>query len=368
MNLLTCDAAAGECIGTISKHVGISPSISAGFVGSPNLGGIRGLTWIRGDVWVILNNGAAPGIIRRMDGFSVAIILSFDSPSFEPVGITHDGSNIITIDASAGTVYVHDGETQQVIQLFASPAGTNSSGITFDGMNLLISDNTNNIIYVMKGISSTVQYTFNGPGTTANGVVITNDGAVVLDGTALRYHIYDHPVTFDHSARTWEFFNNAGIVESSDRGGAQFFELGNEPDILPSLVTNIWQDVSDGGIDLDYTSFSQMEKCRLDDSNNGELIWTGIRDRGRAITSQITIQRTTGGGSDITYQSAIAINGLVQNDSINIIVLIDTVFVINMTTLPISRDLREGDKIKTMIRTLGASQNIAVYSSKLSIT
>ena len=134
-------------------------------------------------------------------------------------------------------------------------------------------------------------------------------------------------------------------------------------------MENIWQDVSDGGIDLEYTSFSQMEKCRIDDITNGELIWTGVRERGRILLAQVTINRSTGGSTDKTYQVGIAINGIMQSDSLAIGVLITQGVIVTIPTLPISRDLKEGDTIKIRLRDIEpVPVTTLVYSSKLSIT
>ena len=78
--------------------------------------------------------------------------------------------------------------------------------------------------------------------------------------------------------------NTGGIVESSDRGGSQFSD-DTGVGIAITVVQDVWTDISDSSVDIHYGTFSANEKVRLNDEANGELIWTGVRDRGRVLVS-----------------------------------------------------------------------------------
>lgn len=362
VNLLSCDPSTAVNA-SVYKHTGVGSSLDTTLV-SAVFTGVRSVAWARGNLLSILDNGAS-GTIQIHDGFSVTVDTTFASPAANPVGITYDGSNIITLDSTTGVVSVHDGETITVLETFASPAGTTSSGITFDGINLLISDSTNNLIYVMKGLSATVQYSFTGPGTLANGIVITDVGALVTDVTATAaMHIYSHPVTFDHSSPTWLLENNsADLVESSDRGGSQFTN-GTAGLAVTIGTIDVFVDIA--GTDIAFGSFSTMEKNRLNNELNGELTWTGVRDRGRILSGIATITRA-GATADVFYEVAIVVNGVVQKDSIAAIVLPSASAYGTLPTVPITKCLNAGDTVKLQIRNITNTQDPLVVSAKLSI-
>lgn len=362
VNLLSCDPSTAVNA-SVYKHTGVGSSLDTTLV-SAVFTDVRSVAWARGNLLSILDDGD-PGTIQIHDGFSVTVDTTFASPGNTPVGITYDGTNIITLDATTGTVSVHDGETVDVLESFASPAGTDSSGITFDGTNLLISDDANNLIYVMQGISATVQYSFTGPGTLANGIVVTDVGAVVSDVTATAtMHIYSHRVTFDHTSPTWVLENNSGgPVGSSDRGGSQFTN-GTAGIAVAIGTTDVFVDIA--ATDIFYGSFNAMEKCRLSDELNGELTWLGVRDRGRVITGIATITRGAGGG-DIFYEMAILINDVVQKDSIASIVLPSANAYGTLPTAPITKCLVAGDTVKLQIRNTTDTTDALVVSAKLSV-
>ena len=123
-------------------------------------------------------------------------------------------------------------------------------------------------------------------------------------------YAYTHSLTFDHSSPTWEWLNNLSLIDSSDRGGVQFEGAGT----AITVVQNAWTEIADGGTAIMYGGFTKLEKCRLNDEEVGELIWTGARERGRTLCAQAVITRTSGGSTNVFYEIALSINGIVQTD------------------------------------------------------
>ena len=364
-NLLSCDPSTAVNA-SVYLHTGVTSAITTTLTNAV-FTGVRSVAWNRGNLISITDDGGA-GTIRIHDGFSVVVDDSFASPAANPVGIVSTGANLISLDNTVGVVSVHDGETSTILFTFVSPAGVNSSGICYDGINVVISDSTNNLIYVMEGISATVQYSFAGPGTVASGVTIVRSGAVVSDSTATAaMYVFDHPITFDHSSATWEMMNNLGVIESSDRGGASFETVDPLTGIqMSAFVQDVWRDIEDGGTDIFYGIFQSMEKCDLNNEQNGEMIWTGVRQRGRVLSCFAMYSRN-GGGPDVTFELAVVINGIGQRDSVTRGLIAAAADFITHPTIPITRDLKEGDVIKIQIRNLAGTEAPQIVQSKIAI-
>lgn len=351
-NLIVSDATSDE----IHLLIGKTPSITTTIAG-PGTNPF-GVVWARGN---LVSSDPITNTIYHHTGFTTTISNSFAAPAANVASLTYDGTNLISIDSVTNLIYVHDGISATILKSFASPSA-GFSGLTFDGVNLLVSDS--NTVFVMKGISATIQYSFPASGANADDLVITDDGAAILQSTGNLVHLYDHTLTFDHTSSTWETKNNSnGLVESSDRGGSQY-EDGN---ISITVVQNVWTDIDDGGASIFYGGFNTMEKCRLNNDQNGELIWTGIRNRGRVLSGQAVITRSGGGATDIFYELAVVINGEVQTDGKGVAVLAGNNTFTTLDTLPITRDLVATDTVKLQIRNITNAVSPEVSVNKLSI-
>ena len=74
------------------------------------------------------------------------ILSSFASPSTNPRGLTYAGGNLISCDANADLIYIHDGVSSTILSSFASPSST-PSGLAYTGTNLISCDYTSDLIY-----------------------------------------------------------------------------------------------------------------------------------------------------------------------------------------------------------------------------
>lgn len=327
---------------------------------------VTGVVWLKGDLY---SADAVSNIITRHVGFSINTTGSITGPGGAAGMLTTDGTNIIVADIDTDLVYVLDGFSTNVLVSFSTPAGATLSGLAFDGVNLIISDSVNNVVYVMEGISGTAQYSFpiaSGAFDFVDIVVDPSGGFIGSDIADNSIYFYDHPITFDHSSSSWDIEESLAIIESSDRGGSQFFVTGgSSAEEIPGLVIDVYQDLS--GTDIFYGSFSAMEKCFLGDDLNGEITWSGTRNRGRLIAGQVTITRSDGGAADKFYELAIVINGIVQKDSVSLGSLPNVGTILTLSTLPITRDLVKDNLIKLQIRTLSTPATTEAFSSRLSI-
>lgn len=188
-------------------------------------------------------------------------------------------------------------------------------------------------------------------------------GFVAVESAGTVY-LYDHLVTFDHSSATWELMNNTGAaaIESSDRSGSNF-DNGNTY-VPVSAEQGEWGDIDDDATDLFYSCFSENEKGFCSDETNGEITWNAARTRGRVMTGTVNVART--GTTDRQLELAIVINGIVQNDSKASVFLTNT-SPVSLTTLPLSKDLAEGDTVKLQFKDLSSSNGEEFALAKLSI-
>lgn len=363
-NLLSCDPSTAVNA-SVYLHTGITSSITTTLTDAV-FTGVRGVAWARGNLLSITDDGGT-GTIRVHDGFSTTVDDSFATPAANPVGITYDGTNIISLDSTTGVIYVHDGLSDTILLSLTSPAGTDSSGISYNGINILISDSANNLIYVFDFNSASVKYSFSGPGTLASGIAVTNIGAVVSDSTATAtIYEYDHPVIFDQSSATWQMDNTNSLSPSSDRGGSTFETADSLVGVSVAVVQNAWTDIEDGGTSIFYGSFEAMEKCHLEDETNGEINWTGSRESGRSITGVATFSRA-GGGVDVSFELGVAINGIIHRDSVTRAVLSTSSEFITMNTIPITRGITTDETIKIQIRNLSSTDAPAIVAAKVAI-
>lgn len=322
------------------------------------------LAWFKGDLYSL---DTVTNLIYQHVGFTTTTT-NITAPASDPSGVVFVGNDLVSADKVTNLIYIHDGFTTSVTS-FTSPASA-TMGIAFDGINLLIGDASDNSIYVMRGVTSEVQYKFTSSVSAQEDIWVTLDrstnevGFVVIDSSADEIAVYDNPVTFDHSSSSWELMDNLGFIGSSDRGGAQFL---SSTKIEVDTATGVWRDISATGIF--YGGFSESEKMALNDEENGEILWLSTRTRGRIISAQVTAARG-GPTQDIEYGLAIAINGVVQKDSITFGIIPTSLATLTMSTLNISRDLKKDDLVKIQIlRNNGTdSSDPQVGFSKLAIT
>ncbi len=343
----------------INQMVGITNVVNA-TIASPATTP-RGVVWAKGN---LISSDPTANTIYVHDGFSTTITTSFAAPAGSVGSLTFDGTNLISIDTVTNLVYIHDGISATILRTFSTPA-VPASGITFDGVNLIVSDQSNTV-YVLDGITGTLQYSFAGPGTTVQDMVKTDTGFIISDITDVLIYLFDHSVTFDHSSPTWSMTNLGGLViESSDRGGSQFTDP-NATGFPITVVQDEWTDIADAGANIFYGSFSTMEKSHLNDEINGEIIWTGARNRGRTLSGLATITRS-GSAANRFYQISISINGIIQRDSIASGVLPDSSAFITLSTIPITRDLTKDDLVKIQIRNVTDTESPIAVSAKTAI-
>lgn len=355
-NLLIIDAGTN----LIYQMVGITSTVNTS-IATPAANG-NGVVWAKGN---LITCDPVTNLIYVHDGFSTTILTSFASPAANIRCLTFSGQNLISTDTVTGLIYIHDGISNTIL-LTINPTGiTTLSGTTYDGVNILATDLSTGDVHVLDDFTGTTKYSFAAPGAASNinDIAITADGMVSVDTLGADIYKYDTPVTFDHSSKTWEIKATGGvIVESSDRGGSQYDKL--IPGIGVTVVQDVWTDIAATGIS--YGAMQGMEKCRLNNETNGEVIWTGVRERGRQVVGAATLSRT-GAAADTVYELAVAINGIIQKDSVVLIVLATTGEYVSMQTLPITRDLIGTNTAKLKIRNRTNAFLPEFVSAKLSI-
>lgn len=367
-NLIVMDAANDQ----FHRFVGTTSTVDTTIVTPTS--GTQGIVWAKGNLINMQSDNGGEIVVH--DGFSTTILETFAAPTAVGTGLAFDGTNLISLSGTGAgtTVSIHDGISAAILNSFLLPAVAlgEVTGATFDGVNLIVVDQEDKLVKVLDGLSNVVKYTFPAPGNTgplgnATDLTVLDDGfAITVPNAAANggdIFLFDHTVTFDHSSRTWEFNALGGtLTESSDRGGSQFSTDSGGIGVL--VATGVWTDIAAAGIF--YGGFRAMEKCRLDDETNGQVVWTGVRMRGRQLSALATITRG-GSNADRIYEVAVVINGNVQTDSISSNVLPDTSTFATIQTLPITRDLVAGDIVKIQIRNITDTETPVVISSKLSI-
>ncbi len=363
-NLIVANTAASE----IYQYQGLTSTQQGATITtitSPKL-----VAWFEGDMFVYSGS-----VITRYVGFSATQVSPAQTVTLTSTltGFVFIGLALVTLDGADDTVRFYQGFSSTVDASVVLTTFTTPTGLSTDGVNLLIGDASDNSISVMDGKLATVKYSF-APGYANLSDVLmirdrTNDstGLVVAQGsTTNSIALTRHPITMDHSAANWSVSNLPTITASSDRGGTQFSaaDISNPPTL--TIVLDTFIDIA--GTDIVYVCFSEYEKMVMNDETNGEIMWLAARDRGRIISTQITISKSAGGGSDDAYGVGISINGVLQQDSVTVIVLRSASEFATTSTLPISRDIKNGDLIKTEIQGVGTSQSLDLILSKLVIT
>jgi len=161
------------------------------------------------------------------NGVSSTILSSFASPTANPSGLTFDGTNLISCDSGADRIYIHDGISSTILSSFASPSA-NPSGLTFDGTNLISCDNTADRIYIHDGISSTILSSFASPGASPTGLT--------FDGTNLISCDYDSDMIYIHNGVSSTILSSFASPGASPTGltfdGTNLISCDNASDMI----------------------------------------------------------------------------------------------------------------------------------------
>ena len=181
------------------------------------------------------------------------------------------------------------------------------------------------------------------------------------------------PSAFQNVDETSDFANFIGVqdnttLRNSTTNGFTLFEefvLGTYI-IVAIVATDVFQDISDAGANINWVVGSNVEKFSQTNSNNGQQQFNGVMDRKYKGGAVVDFERI--GGQDLTYEFAIAVNGTVVDetrvaffaDSTNP----DTVTIPNTILDKISN----GDIIKLQVRNRTDTTNIAFHSAKLLIS
>lgn len=369
-NLIISDNVAN----TIQRYTLLTNTLNGAAISAP-ASDVGQLAWNAG-VMFSIDSGTTPGRVYFHAGYAAAGVNDFiETPADDPSGVVFVGENMVTTDDVTQQIYVHDGFSTTILETIdvASIIGT-PFGLAYDGVNLHIADADDATVKVMRGISSTIQYEFTSKSASLadlwqlldQGLTPKEVGYVITDSSTDEYHLYDHPVTFDHSAASWEIVNVPDTTGSSDRGGSEFSTT--TPVTVTLAGNNLWKDITDSGIAIFYTCFAEFEKLVLSNEQNGEVLWLSTRERGRIIAAQATFSRT-GNTQQSFFEIAVVIDGIVQKDSITSGVLANaTTSVLTLTTLPISRDIVLGTIIKIQIRRTALSGEPEISFAKIAIT
>lgn len=349
---------------TAVRYVGITSTVDTFF--TPTSLNVQAIVWHKGDVYI---GDTGTGIIYQHAGFTTTIIDSFAS-GLLPLAMVFIGDDlVVTHNGTPNEIVIFDGFSSTIKRRFdlSFPAQSNF-GLEYDGVNLIITNAGTLTTRVMEGVSDVTQYTIANPG----GIPV--DNAIAPDGTAVIVNsdtafVYDHLLTFDHSSSAWKFESNSGMTlpESSDRGGSSFSDPSG---IIITITTqNEWVEIS--GTDMFYSSFSEREKNFLSDETNGEITWTGIRNRGRIFHGEGMITRTGGGATNIFYELAVGIDMgsgyVIQKDSIGTSVLAGNNTFAPLASSAVTRDMNAGYKAKLFIRNVTNIQDVIFSVVKLAI-
>jgi len=376
----------------VNRYVGMTDTID-GFVTPTSftpdaVSGPRAASWYRGNLIVLDVTGN--DAIFLQDGFSNTTLINRILTSLPSVTIgevrcvTTDGTHLIFIERDTREVFIYDADdffnpailisALFPLDQYVIPGLGDIEGACFDGVNLIAGNRTDNSVHVMQGLTSVIQYTFPANSVDLVGIACTNTGFAEADrGGSDLILVNESSVTMDHSAKTWEIFNNTNdvpIIESSDRGGSLVSSVDTAtPFTLPTVPLQIWADVSDVGVTdlVFFADFTSREKCRMNDETNGEMIWTGVRGKSRTLAGTITTSLAAGTTGD--FEIAIEINGEIQTDSIGLERWTSNNEVKTLRTMPIARDIFEGDLIKIQKRQVdgGTLRAFEMYLAKLSI-
>lgn len=190
----------------IYKHSGRTSAVDTSI--AANTGDGADLTYDESNLWS--QDYVAVDDAFEHDGFSTTILNQFSLPATNPHGLTYDGTDIISSDASTNIIYKHTGKTGTVQDSYASglsstfgittdgkdiyaiangtddavhfagfsstqlgsftTASTSPQSITHDGVDFIISDSASDDMDVHDGFSSTVIDNFNSPATWPIGV------------------------------------------------------------------------------------------------------------------------------------------------------------------------------------------------------
>jgi hypothetical protein len=347
-NLITTDITSGNIV----RYVGLTSTVDV-TIAAPS-SNVQGVTWYKGDLYSAEWGGGGGGD----DGFSTTILSTVNMTELV-IDITFAGADICLNDNTTDLIIIKEGFSDTTKSSFA--IGTNNAGLTFDGINLLVLHDA--VVSVMKGITGLIQYEFETPVDFSVAIDVHDTGFMIADNN--RIDLINHPVTFDQSSARWEMSDNSGAAapsDSSDRGGSSF-DNGNT--YLPvTVVQDEFTDIDDGATDIFYALFSENEKAFLHDETNGELEWTSARTRGQIITGTVNVARV--GTTDRQLELVIVINDEVQDDSKASVFLTNT-SPVTLTTLPVSKTLGSGDKVKLQFKDLSSANGEEFALAKLSI-
>ena len=357
---------------TFVKYVGLSTTVDV-TIAAPALNPY-GVAWAAGNLISLDSN---TDTIYVHDGFSTTILDSFASPATANGGrgIAWTGSNLLVLDAGSTSLFVLDGLSATILETIdTSTTVSNERGVAYDGNNVILTDDVTDEIVVYDGISNVEKYRFSVPSARSTVAIHAHtNGFLATDNTANdTVYVYDYPVTFDHTSKTWEFKNSAPLTSSAFAGGSQFEDQSGVT--LTISTQNEWIDVQDSGVDIFYNDFSKRQKAALNDEQNGEIIWLGAAETGRTLSAEVVITRALGGATNIFYEVVVAISKdagvtfteVVDGKGSGVIANNNDFVTIN--TLPVVREIGENDLIKVRLRNTTNTQDPTVSICKLSIT
>lgn len=336
---------------------------------SGSSGNVFDLAW-RSEGLIIVSKNAS--LVYGFVGFTDADAFTpWSTPGTNARGVTWDGRNIITSDATFGLIYIHDTTTGTVLKSFTplrvgGGAFSLVTELAFDGRNLLICDNTGDVIVVMDGIGPNALYEFTAPADQPTGIAVSEGNAVITDTGASgeRAYIYTNNIIFDQGSNNWQFQNTIGLKDSTD-GACSNAEVSVAANVVVSTI-NDWIDIALSGT-LFYNILNPAEKFTLNDVNNGELIYNGIRSKSFAVSGSLNGEGT--GGSDDNIEIGISVNG--SDPGLNPCTIQSGIVRNNQRisiTIPTSAvRLVTGDTIKLQVRNTSTANDIKVFQSKMTI-
>lgn len=126
-------------------------------------------------------------------------------------------------------------------------------------------------------------------------------------------------------------------------------------------TVNVWNDISDGGVDLIWALGPSLENFTLTDINTGEITYGGLVDAGLRLGGSVNIDAMAG---MIAIEIGISINGAAPTEDTITRGFVTPTQLDSVTISPAKVALEIGDTLKLQFRNLTDSSDIIFYQAK----
>lgn len=164
---------------------------------------------------------------------------------------------------------------------------------------------------------------------------------------------------FDEVSDEWEFTNVEGFPDSTDQGVIQAEDFNG---VTVPLTLDVWTDINDAGNTLVYSLLPGNEKFKNVDPINGEVEYTGVRDRSLKIGGSVNLRKDIGGTTAV--EIGVSINGATPLVSSKMSGVTTNNNAVTITIPAVPLPFNEGDKAKLQMRNIADSSDVEVFEVK----